>query len=379
MAQDRTRRAAEAHKAAMAHVDKLTEASQELRSVPKISRRIDAMMRGIAPGWDQQDRVQFDQATLERVGDLMGEIAVSELWKRNGRVVYDLHEELADALYRSKMSKVPGQLFDRLPHINPMVVIPDPWPAGKGRGGLAEGYVRCFFIVGFSGMGLCSSNDPDRDGLALLFCYDVVDEDTGEIVAGGHRDLIPLPMDRKTFTADEAIRFAEEWQGGSADGKDRTEAVKTFRPILQKAFSVLTYLCTDNRDVKEPPEWVQTRKKKTGKGRKPKDRDPFWVRVGWYVGPQLHTARQRAAAVNRDGLSIPSGVEYGPQHRAGHFKTVWIGPGKSGQRTQSTTTWVEPYWTKLDDLPEGVDAPTQIVPVDPQRKDPFRRRDTIGK
>jgi hypothetical protein len=93
----------------------------------------------------------------------------------------------------------------------------------------------------------------------------------------------------------------------------------------------------------------------------------------------LHTARQRAAAVNRDGLSIPSGVEYGPQHRAGHFKTVWIGPGKSGQRTQSTTTWVEPYWTKLEDLPEGVDAPTQIVPVDPQRKDPFRRRDTIGK
>jgi hypothetical protein len=365
----------------MAQIDALTEASQELRSVPKIARRIDAMMRGIGPGWDYEDRKQFDQQTLERVGDLMGEIAACEMWKRNGRVVYDLHEELADALYRSKMSKVPGTLFDKLPHINPMVVIPDPWPAGKGRGGFAEGYVRCFFIVGYTGKGLCNSNDPDRDGLALLFCYDVVDEDTGEIVPGSFRDLIPLPMGRDSFTADDAIRHAEEWQGGSADGKDRSDAVKTFRPILQKAFAVLTYLCTDNRDVKEPAEWTTAqRRKKTGKNRKPKERDPFWVRVGWYVGPKLHEVRtQRAKSANDSGISIPSGVEYGPQHRAGHFKTVWIGPGKSGQRTQSTTTWVEPYWTKLEDLPEGQDAPTQIVPVDPQRKDPLRRRDTIGK
>jgi hypothetical protein len=102
------------------------------------------------------------------------------------------------------------------------------------------------------------------------------------------------------------------------------------------------------------------------------------VQVGWFVGPQLHTARQRAQNL-RPGISVPSGAEYGPQHRAGHFKTVWIGPGKSGQRTQSTTTWVEPYWTKLEDLPEGQDPATQIVPVDPQRGDPFRRRNTVGK
>jgi hypothetical protein len=380
MAQDKHRRAAETHRAAMAHVDKLVEASTELRSIPKVARGIDSMMRGIAPRWDMQDRAQFSQATLERTGDLMGEIAVCELWKRNGRVIYDLNDDLANALYRSKMAKVPGDLFDRLPHINPMIVIPDPWPAGKGRGGLAEGYVRCIFIVGISGSGLCNSNDADRDGLALLFCYDVVDEETGEIIPGDFRDLIPLPMGRKTFTADEAIEYAEEWQGGSADGKDRNDAIKTFRPILQKAFAVLTYLCTDNRDVEQPPEWAMAqRKRKTGKGRRPA-RDPFWVRVGYYIGPKLHSALgQRAASADHSGIPIPSGVEYGPQHRAGHFKTVWIGKGKTNERTQSTTTWVEPYWTKLEDLPEGVDAPTQIVPVDAQRGDPLRRRDTIGR
>lgn len=376
MAKDTTARAAAAHKAAMKHVDMLMAASGELRQIPKVASKIDGMKRGIAFEWDLQDHVQFDLATLSRVGDLMGEVAVAELWKENGRVCYDLHEELASALYRSKISAVPGDIFNRLPHINPMIVFPEAWPIADGKAGTA--YVRCVFVVGYTGDALCNTNAPDREGHALLFCYDIVDEDTGEEVPGGARDLIPLPTQMKKFTVREAIDFAGKWHGKDTD----PETQQVFTPLLEKTFSVITYLCTDNRDVdmKEPPAWmVQQRRKKTGKNRKAPDRDPFWVRVGWYVGPKLHEARQRAASVKRSGISIPSGVEYGPQHRAGHFKTVWIGPGKSGQRTQSTTKWVEPYWTKLEDLPEDMDPPTQIVPVDPQRKDPFRRRDTIGK
>jgi hypothetical protein len=363
----------------MAHVEKLTETTRQLRSDPIFARKIDSAMRGILPGWSPSERNTFTQLQMERLGDLIGEIAVSELWKRNGRVVYDLHHELAAALYKSKMSAVPGQLFERVPHINPMVILPDAWPAGKGRGGLAEGYVRAFFIVGISGAGVCNSNDPNRDGIALMFCYDVLDEETGEMVPGDYRDLIPLPTHMTKFTPADVVRFAEEWQGGNMEDKGVKDAIRTFRPVLEKAFAVLTYLCTDNRDLQAEPAWTQAQgRKKTGK-RQTRDREPFWVRVGWYVGPQLHTARARALSLDKAGISIPTGVEYGPQHRAGHFKTVWIGPGKSGQRTQSTTTWVEPYWTGLEDLPEGQDPPTQVVPVDPQRGDPFRRRDTVGK
>jgi hypothetical protein len=373
---NKTARASEAHRAAMAHVEHLTELTKEMRAFPPLARKVDSAMRGILPGWTQAEREQLNPNEMVRLGDLIGDCAVSELWKRNGRVVYDLHPELADALYRSKMTAVPGSLFERIPHINPMVVLPDPWPAGKGRGGFAEGYVRAIYITGYSGASVCNSNDPTRDGIALMFCYDVVDEETGEMVPGQHRDLIPLPTGKAKFTARDVIEFAESWQGGTMADPGFESAVKTFRPILQKAFAVLTYLCTDNRDVPPDPAWEQQSRKKSGRGRK--EPDPFWVQVGWFVGPQLHTARQRAQNL-RPGISVPSGAEYGPQHRAGHFKTVWIGPGKSGQRTQSTTTWVEPYWTKLEDLPEGQDPATQIVPVDPQRGDPFRRRNTVGK
>jgi hypothetical protein len=373
MASQTLRRGIAAHRATMRHVDMLTEAGNELRSIPKIARKLRSLSRGISFEWDHEDRVQFDTATLIQVGDLMGEIAVCDMWKRNGRVTYDLNEELASALYRSKMDKVPGAIFDRLPHINPLVMLPDPWPAGLGRGGTAEGYVRGFFIFGWVGSALCDTNDPQREGLGVLFLYDVVDEETGEMVPGSARDLIPLPTGRDSFTAAEAIKFVENWHGVPEAKAAQKDSLKTFAPLLRSVFSVITYLCCDNRDVQEPVV-NERRRQKTGKNRKPSNRDPFWVRVGWYVGPALHEARRRANS-SQDGLYGPSGVEYGPQHRAGHFRSVWVGPGKMGQRHQRRTVWVEPYWTKREMLEPGKDPVTVIVPVNPQRHDPLRRRD----
>ncbi len=373
MASDRTRRAAAAHKAAMKHVDMLTEAGQELRRVPGMARKIEGMSRGIPIEWTLQDALSYDLQTRVEAGDLIGEVAICELWKRNGRVCYDMDPELSEALCRSKMVAVPGSLFDRIPHINPMVVLPEPWLVEESKDD-GCGYVRCFFLVGYTGNALCNTNDPDREGLAILFCYDREDEE-GNRIPGSHRDLMPLPTDRERFTVDEAVSFVQDWHGVDAfDDKQRRKTAKTFKPLLQKTFSVITYLTMDNRDVVEPEVEVR-RRKKTGKNRKAPDRDPFWVRVGWYVGPALHEARMRATGPKDGNISIPSGIEHGPQHRAGHFKIIWFGPGKK----QYTSKWVKPYWTKKEDLPADFDPPTQIVPVNPQRADPLRRRKTIGR
>lgn len=362
---DRIRSGVRVNKQVEAHIARLTEASNEIKAAgPKFRQRVEGMTKGIPYQWDYEDRSRFNLQTLINVGTLIGEVAVCEMWKRNGRIAYDVNEELSAALYRSKMSEVPGRLFEQLPHINPMVVLPDPWPVE----GL-NAWVRGFFIFGWVGNALCDTNDPQREGLGLLLIYDELDEDTGEIVAGEHRDMFHLPTHLDRFSPRDVIAFTEKQLGSESTASD---PMKTFIPLLSAAFSVLTYLCCDNRDVEEVP--TNTRKKKTGKGRK--ERDPFWVRVGFYVGPALHESRRRAKESSRGNpISIPSGVEYGPQHRAGHFKTIWYGPGKSGQRTQSTTKWIEPYWTKREELAEGQDPVTQIVPVNPQRHDPFRRRD----
>lgn len=360
------------HKLAEEHVKMLTEAGTELRTIPKVRPKIDGMSRGIPYQWDMQDRRDFDSATLTRVGDLIGEVAVCDMWKRNGRVAYDLNEELAAALYRSKMDEIPGSVFERLTHINPMVVLPDPWPVSDPKTG-ASGWVRGWFVFGWTGNALCDTNDPQRDGLGVLFFYEVVDEETGEITPGPNRMLLCLPTYREKFNVRDACEFIETWQGVPEEHRDLDTSYKILAPLLKPMFSVMTYLCCDNRDIEVNP--LNSTRKKTGKNRRA-PRDPFWVRVGWYVGPALHAAR-RAGTTAQEGPSSPSGVEYGPQHRAGHFKSVWVGPGKSGDKSRKhqTTRWVEPYWTKREMLAKDQDPVTQIVPVEPQRNDPLRRRD----
>jgi hypothetical protein len=365
---DRIRSGQRAHKLAEAHVQALTNAGQELAGDPRLARMIDSLGRGIPIRWSYDDHVRFDRQTLSQVGDLMGEIAVCDMWKRNGRIAYDINEELAAALYRSKQDSIPGSLFDQLPHINPMVVLPDPWPVSSPLS-KTQGWVRGWFVFGWVGTALCDTNDPQREGLGVLVFYDVVNEETGELEIGPNRMLLPLPTGRSKFTVAEAIEFIEEWQGVPDEAQDLAVSRKILGPLLAPIFSVMTYLCCDNRDVENfEASHHNTYRKKTGKNRKP--RDPFWIRVGWFVGTALHENRQRAL-VGKDGPSLPSGAEYGPQHRAGHFKTVHYGPG----RQQSTTKWVEPYWTKREMLEPGQNPVTQIVPVNPQRHDPLRRRD----
>lgn len=354
------------HRLTEEHIKLLTTAGQELRTVPKVARGIDGLTRGIPHRWDYNDHIQFDKDTLIRTADLMGEIAVCEMWKKNGRVAYDLNAELASALYRSKMDAIPGSVFDRLPHINPMVVLPEPWEVRDPATG-GEGLVRGWFTFGWVGHAFCNTNDPDREGLGVLFFYDEVDEQTGELTPSSKRMLLPLPTSRSKFNVREAVRFIEEWQSVPDEFMDLDRSYKILAPLLQPMFSVMTYLCCDNRDVEPAP--LNSTRKKTGKNRRA-PRDPFWIRVGWYVGPTLHAARRRASTPE-DGSRGPSGIEYGPQHRAGHFKTIWFGTGKQ----QSTTRWIEPYWTKREMLGQDEDPVTQVVPVAPYRQDPLRRRD----
>jgi hypothetical protein len=367
MTSQRIRSGMKVHRYAEEHIQMLTTAGQELRTMPQVAKMLDGYSKGVPYHWSYQDHIKFSKDTLTRVGDLIAEVAICDMWKRNGRVAYDMNEELTAALYRSRMEAIPGSVFERLPHINPMVVLPDPWPVEDPSSG-TTGWVRGWFLFGWVGDALCDTNAPEREGLGVMYFYDIVDQETGEMTPGPNRMVIPLPTGRAKITIKDAIQFVEEWHHVDERAMDIGLSEKILAPLLRPTFSVMTYLCCDNRDVQEPVQ-NERRRKKTGKGRQ-EPRAPFWVRVGWYVGPALHEARRRANSADRSSVSIPSGVEYGPQHRAGHFKTVHHGPRKS----QESTKWVEPYWTKREMLEPGQDPVTVVVPVNPQRYDPLRRR-----
>lgn len=350
----RIRRASETNEAVDRILGITSEATLSMKDIPDALENVARFRRGLAPVWS--DAMLNATSIDERIGivDILARIAVVDLWKRNGRVAYDVHPEMASSLYRAEMKgKLPGQMLRRLPHISPMIPLPRAWPYKAGNG--STGRILAYFVTGVSGQGFCRTTDSQADGIALMPWIEMLNEETREydyVVT----PVLPLPLMDGSFSLADAVDHINGWHGTTSSPEDR----KLLRQVIPGALSVLTYLCCDNRDVQEPSAPSK------GKRVSGPPRDPYYVRVGWYVGPKLHAARERATGRTREGVSTPSGVEQGPQHRAGHYKLVHHGQG----RQQSSLRWVDPYWTKLDMLKEGEEPVTQIVPVDVQRKDP---------
>lgn len=360
----RVRRAAETNEA----VENILAASNQLwahlgRGIPEAQENVRRLRRGEPAWWPPAVKAQISPFDLAALMDYIARQAVVDLWRQQGRIAYDINPEMAAQLYRADLrGKLPGGLFERLPHISPLIPLPRPWPFRSTS--KREGLIRAYFLTGYVGQSVCPTTDPRRDGLAVMPWI----EWSGKAATDGFNavatPLFALPNTEQPFTLDDVIDHTNSWQGTATDGSE----IKMVRQIMPGLMSVLTYLCCDNRDVEEPPPVRQAGPKK----RQAPPRDPFYVRVGWHIGPKLHAQRVRAQqADSRGGVSVPSGAEYGPQHRAGHYKTVHHGPKKSLQSLR----WVDPYWTKRELLEEGEEPSTGIIPVEAQRKDPSERRD----
>jgi hypothetical protein len=370
----RVRRASETNDAVERIIGSINNLTAEVSVSPQARENLRRLRQGQEARWSQDLIDRFGAATVMATSDRISRIAVVDLWRREGRRAYDIHPEMAASLYRADLKgAVPGGLFDRLPHINPMLPLPRPWPFTLPRDGARparSGLIRGYFITGVVGRrAFCPTTDKRADSLGIMpwIEWEGADPTTYK---GAFTPLFVLPPTQDPFTINDIIEHTTAWHGAEPDDSDR----KTVRQILPGALTLMMYLCADNRDVQEPAHRGPGASKR---GKTAPPRDPFYVRVGWHIGPKLHAARMLAQGGGRlrDGVSVPSGVEYGPQHRVGHFKLVHHGPGRS----QQTFTWLDPYWTKLDLLEQmwanGEEPGTGIIPVDAQTRDPARHRD----
>lgn len=356
----RVRRASEANDAVERILAETARLWDWLGDIPEGRENAARLRRGVMPQWPPAMEYRLSATDLMAVTDHAARYAAVDLWRKQGRVAYDLHPEMAATLYRADLKgQLPGGLFSRLPHINPAIPLPRPWPYRGEKG--QKGLIRAFFLTGRTGLALAPTTDPRSEGLLLMAWIDLLNKRMGEY-GNTVTPFFVLPSADEPFSLDDVIETTNAWHGTKPDEGEK----RLIRQIIPGALSVLTYLCCDNRDVVEPADPAPR-----GKRRQAPSRDPFFVQVGWKIGPKLHATRMRAQGRSRDGVSVPSGVEQGPQHRAGHFRRVPFGPGRS----QSTVKWIDPYWTKLDTLEEGQEPATQVVPVDHQRRDPSGHRD----
>jgi len=359
------RRAAGTNDAVESILADVNQLGREMTVIPHAAENA-ARLRNGKPALWPSSMVEFLGAEkYEAVVDTVARFALVDLWRKQGRVAYDIHPEMASSLYRSDLKgKIPGSLFKRLRHINPLIPLPHPWPFRDSDG--VEGLIRGYFITGSRNGAFCPTTDKQSENLLLVPWIEFSETEPGVRDVG--TPLIALPDTNGMVTFADIMANTHKWNG-TKQTKDDTFL---FKQLIPGALTMLSYFCCKNADIQEPPPVASTK----GKRKSGPLRDPYYVRVGWYVGPKLHDARVRANGRVRDGgVSSPSGVEYGPQHRVGHSKTVWVGPG----RMKDESIWVDPYWTKLDlkqeMLDNGQDPVTQVVPVDHQRGDSSSRRD----
>jgi hypothetical protein len=361
----RVRRASETNEAVERIIAATQNAAVDLGAIPQALDNVRRLRTGQPAQWSRNLIAQKGAENVLAINDFVARNAIVELWRQQGRIAYDLNPELAAQLHRSDLKgKLPGGLFDRLPHISPLIPLPRPWPFRSTRNGL----IRGFFVTGRIGReAFCPTTDPNSVGLGIMPWVEWEGAQLGQYLEVA-TPLFVIPRTDGPFTVDDIIDHTNTWHGTESDGTEK----KVTRQILPGALSLLMYLCCDNRDVQEPVQQAPSK----GKRKQAPPRDPFYVRVGWHIGPKLHSGMIRAKArAEHGGVAVPSGAEYGPQHRVGHYKLVHHGP----QKSLSSLRWIEPYWTKLDELEqmraEGREPGTGIIPVDQQQRDPSGHRD----
>lgn len=270
------------------------------------------------------------------------------------RVCYVVDADTANAVANTDWGDtvIPGEVLRRLPHINPLVVLPEPvrLPGDEGR---IEKY-EAFLVLGIKPpRRRADTHDPDCIGYVLHFLGRVVDPITDRPIETtltnpstgltmtlqnvvGMRVLTPLEdmtmKARQEFAAEDVARLGPSVQVGF---KDEDDAMARTRELTALGLSILVYLVTDDLDSRrvtvKPDVGRRSRQRRTGGT---DDKPTTVIEVGYHVGAAL-----RAAKKQHDGHNSGGGKRtVAPHVRRAHVHTFRYGPKKAFRKLQ----WLPP-------------------------------------
>lgn len=297
---------------------------------------------------------------LNRMGDISGvlpgeDFVAMRRWART-KTIYQLDPDTAHAVEHTDWSDtiIPGDVLRRIPHVNPLVVLPEPLYAPSDTAH-AEKYVA-FLISGVRRKPGDSSRirtdtcAPDATHLVIRFLGYVINADGSPVVVDqpdlwgtvrnatvlvAMRILTPLTdasmSTREQFVFDDVSEETYTRLGWS----DRSAANAATVRMTQLALSTLTYICSDNADVNtEKRSSVKLSRAAVKAGFQ--DGTPATVvNVGFRVGAAL---RQHQVSATRAATSATTGRRMAPHFRRAHAHRYRVGPG----RRKTIIKWLPP-------------------------------------
>lgn len=274
-----------------------------------------------------------------------GEDAIQMRRWAQTRVIYAVDADTANAVANTDWGTtiIPAEVLRRLPHINPLVILPEPirLPGEEGR---VEKY-EAFIVLGIKPpRRRADTHDPDCIGYVLHFLGRVVDPITDRpiettltnpnngttqnlINVVGMRVLTPLEdmtmADRQDFAARDVQRLGPAVQVGFTDEDD---AMARTKELTALGLSILVYLVTDDLDTQRTIIKPDTGKRsRRGRPSGQADKPTTVIEVGYHIGAALRESRkQHGEHAHGDGKRTVT-----PHVRRAHIHTFRRGKGHS--------------------------------------------------
>lgn len=300
--------------------------------------------------------LQVVQWSSMNLGNPPGLAALAtERWAR-GRVVYAIDTDLAEAVLETDWADtpIPGDLLARLPHPNPMVVLPEPIDIPAPDGSVDR--FEAFIVVGAAHLDGIDFDvyDPRTTMLKLWFIGHGVDANSGrpltttqhlpngQVRSGPSMAMMAVSTPLEDLTMSQRREWIAEAIKGPLSGVDPTfpsddAAADASARMIAYGLGLLVYLVTDEADTEE----VRVRGEVSRRKAKMPTASPATrvIEVGYRIGAALRSHRL-SRGTNRDG----AGNTVAPHIRRAHLHTFRRGPGHS----ERFVKWLPPIAVNAD-------------------------------
>lgn len=306
----------------------------------------------------------------EQSGVTPGEDLIQLVRWAKHRVVYVVDSDLADAVVDTEWGDtvIPGEVLARLPHPDPMVMLPKP-VSWLNTDGLVERY-EAFLVLGVrGGRRRCSTHHPDVESFCLHFLGHVVDPVTGRpaetVVPQVYnpqvlRSVAPIvgmrvvtPLRDATMRTRKKLAVLDMVASGPLammGFESMAEAQAGMEELTGLGLALLTYLVTDDADVTRARVPASGGKKRRNAPTAGGASESTVVEMGFRVGAALRAAGQTRKARTSPGVGTRTVASH---VRRAHLHTFRRGPG----RREVFTKWLPPIPVAWKD---GAAAATQV-------------------
>lgn len=275
--------------------------------------------------------------TQEDLSNLATSI-VANRWRRGSKAVISVNDDLLAEIVDAMSDTMPGDVFKRIPYESPLIVFPEPLTLTGSDG--TDQDILGFFVYatndpGFGTYEHMDTSDPDIEKIGMLFVSRIKVPGVPFYDYSRVRVRLHDKLDIREAVAETAMQHMSSSRIAGVNPNDQLHWITA---IVGVGLHTLLYLCGPEPDLDVvPPPVIRRLRKTMGKSLLP--RTIPVIRVGWRIGPALVAARNQYMRKYAEHQGV--GRTQGPQHRRGHFRTVWTGKG----RKTAVVRFIAPYVT----------------------------------